>query len=106
MRSIALLFALTACGTAADDEGSDTGSCEVPCQPSTAASGGGCQVNLYCTTTEPAVYCFDNGSGGWDCDCGPAVDSPPSFTSTTICDLDLDGRACEALAQCTNWVFD
>lgn len=105
MRMFALLF-LVACGSEAD-EPVDTGSCDVICQPSMASSSAdSCQVNLFCTTTEPAVYCSDDGAGGWDCSCGAAVDNPPSFISPDLCDLDMDDAVCEALANCPNWVMD
>ena len=101
-----MLVALVACGTASEDENGVPETCDIPCQYSSANTGTGCQVNLYCDTDEPAVYCLEDGAGGWDCSCGPAVDNPPSFISDDICDLDLEAMACEAMAQCGNWTFN
>ncbi|MCO4747097.1 MAG: hypothetical protein KC912_20035 [Proteobacteria bacterium] len=100
-----LLVLLVACGTEGSED-SDVGSCDVPCQTSTASSGGSCQVNLYCTTDEPAAYCFEEDDGTYSCDCGPAVDNPPSFTSTDICDLEREAAACAAMAACSNWTYN
>lgn len=84
----------------------DPEACELPCQFSAASSGGLCQVNLFCDTTEPAVYCGEEADGTYTCDCGPAVDAPPSFSSDDFCELEGEARACAAMAQCGNWTFE
>ena len=110
MRWMMLLGLIACAGTSDDDNGAgdDTtsGSCDVPCQISTAASGDSCQVNLFCTTDEPAAYCSTDAEGTTTCNCGAAVDNPPSFTSEGFCDLDMEAAACEAMTQCSNWTFN
>lgn len=101
-----LMACLIGCGGGKDEADSDAGTCDIPCQVSSASSGGLCQVNLYCDADEPAVYCGEQDDGSYACDCGPAVDSPPSFTSSDFCDLDMEAAACEAMAQCSNWTYN
>lgn len=106
MRWFFIAALLIGCGGDASDDPVDTGECDVPCQFSTSSSGGSCQLNLFCTTDEPAVYCSDEGDGTFTCNCGAAVDNPPSFTSTDFCDLEFEAAACEAMAQCGNWTYN
>jgi len=101
----AFALVLAACDTGTDTDDGDDG-CDIPCQWSTATSGGLCQVNLWCDNDEPAAYCGEIGGGSWNCACGPAVDDPPEFVSDDFCDIDDEARVCQALEQCTNWTFD
>jgi hypothetical protein len=104
-----LLFAaalvLTSCDGGSDTDVDDDG-CDIPCQWSTATSGGLCQANLWCDNDEPAVYCGELGDGTFDCACGAAVDDPPEFISDDFCDLEDEARVCQAIEQCTNWTFN
>jgi hypothetical protein len=85
-------------GLASTGCGGDGGSCDLPTNWSSARSGGLCQVNFF-TTPEHAVYC-SGSSGAWSCACGPIADNPLEFTSEDFCDLEPEGRACEAIARC------
>ncbi|HUQ03790.1 MAG TPA: hypothetical protein VM261_14935 [Kofleriaceae bacterium] len=86
-----LALAVSACG-------GDGGSCDLPEQWSSARSGDLCQVNFF-TTPEHAVYC-GGSTGAWNCACGPIADNPLEFTSEDFCDLEPEGRACQAIARC------
>ena len=96
---------VAACSGDKDDGGSTTGACEIPCQYSTATSGGLCQANVYCDSGEFAVYCGEQEDGTFACDCGAAADDPPSFDSDDFCAVDGEERVCQAIERCTNWAL-
>ena len=109
MTRVLLALVLVGCsggGPATETEDTDPGGCEIPCQFSTANSGGLCQANLFCDVNEPAVYCGEEADGTYTCDCGAAAENPPSFSSPDFCDLEAEARVCAAIEQCGNWVME
>ena len=99
---ISVMVMMSCGGDQGDDDATDPTGCDFPCQYSTANSGGLCQANAYCDV-EFSVYCGEEEDGSYSCDCGPAAESPPSFSSDDFCDLDGEARLCEALERCSNW---
>lgn len=92
---VILLVSLILAGAACDSGGD----CGLPTNWSAATSGGLCQVNFF-GETEEAVYCAENGAGGYECACGPISENPLEFTSADFCDLEGEERACKAIEVC------